>query len=27
MHDAKEFLATIHEREMAILDAAIPDHS
>ena len=27
MHDAKEFLAIIHEREMAILDAAIPDHS
>ncbi|MFN2196625.1 MAG: FFLEELY motif protein [Anaerolineales bacterium] len=27
MHGAKEFLAIIHEREMAILDAAIPDHS
>lgn len=26
MHGAKEFLATVHEREMAILDAAIPDH-
>ncbi len=27
MHGANEFLATIHEREMAMLDAAIPDHS
>lgn len=27
MHGAKEFLATIHAREMAILDSAIPRHS
>lgn len=27
MHGGKEFLATIHEREMAFLDSAIPDHS
>lgn len=27
MHGAKAFLATIHTREMALLDAAIPGHS
>ncbi len=27
MHGAKEFLATIHNREMAFLDAAIPNHA
>jgi hypothetical protein len=26
MHGAKEFLATIHDREMAFLDSAIPNH-
>jgi hypothetical protein len=27
MHGAKEFLATIHQREMDFLDSAIPNHS
>ncbi len=27
MHGAKEFLATIHDREISFLDSAIPNHS